>query len=72
MLKPTARNVKFMKSSVNFSRLWERLSQEAERSGNTRLKSVLLNHERKKEYICRKLGVVTESDVNRIVSEVKM
>ncbi len=57
-----------MKQSINFARLWERLKQEAELRGDIRMKAVLLNHEKKKEYICRKLGVVTESDVNRVVS----
>ena len=50
----------------NFASLWERLKTVAEMNGDDRLKSMLLNHERRKEYICRKLGVVSDADVNRM------
>ena len=55
-----------MGTNTNFARLWERLRTVSEMYGDDKLKATLLNHESHKEYICRKLGVVTELDVNRV------
>lgn len=38
----------------------------AEEAGDARLKAVLSNHEDRREHICRKLGVVSSGDVQRI------
>jgi hypothetical protein len=50
----------------NFQALWIRLLSLAQEMGDNRLKATLENHREKPEYICRKFGVVTESDVLRI------
>lgn len=50
----------------NFQALWTRLAYVAEEVGDPRLRAVLKNHEDRREYICRKLGVVSEADVQRI------
>jgi hypothetical protein len=60
-----------MKNSVNFAKLWDRLKAEAEIAEDERMKAVLMNHEKRKEYICRKLGVVSDADINRISIELK-
>ena len=38
----------------------------AEEVGDRRLQAVLTNHEGRREYICRKLGVVSDGDIQRI------
>jgi hypothetical protein len=38
----------------------------AEEFGDARLRAVLTNHEDRREYICRKLGVVSDGDIHRI------
>ena len=55
----------------NFQALWTRLMTITMSSGDERFRAVLLNHTDKKEYICRKLGVVTEADVQRILNSKK-
>jgi len=37
----------------------------AENVNNERMKATLLNHANKKEYICRKLGIISSADVKR-------
>jgi len=54
------------KALINFSALWDRLINVANETNDARLKAILQNHATKKEYICRKLGVVSEMDVQRI------
>lgn len=61
-----------MKKNINFIQLWERLKNEAEICGDEGMRSVLMNHERRKEYICRKLGVISETDVKRISTDLKL
>jgi hypothetical protein len=34
-------------------------------SGNEKLRATLMNHASKKEYICRKLGIVSDADIQR-------
>lgn len=58
-----------MAAKPNFQALWVRLAHIAEEVGDSRLRAVLKNHEDRREYICRKLGVVTEADVQRIRSQ---
>lgn len=53
-------------SRPDFLALWNVLLGEATKSGDDRLKAVLLNHSSKKEYICRKLGVVSVADLKRV------
>jgi hypothetical protein len=50
----------------NFSALWTSLLAAAGRTGDERLKAVLMNHESRKEHICRRLGVVSAADVRRM------
>ena len=38
----------------------------AEEFGDARLRAVLTNHEGRREYICRKLGVVSDGDIRRL------
>ena len=60
-----------MKNVSNFSQLWDRLKTEAELSGDDRMVAVLMNHERKKEYICRRLGVISDADVTRVAGKIR-
>ncbi len=55
-----------MPAKPNFQALWTRLASVAEEVGDSRLHALLKNHEDRREYICRRLGVVTEADVQRI------
>ncbi len=50
----------------DFNALWNMLVDVATRCGNDRVKATLVNHQGRKEYICRKLGVVSFNDVTRI------
>lgn len=43
----------------------------AEEAGDERLKATLVNHEGRREYICRKLGVVSDGDVRRLRSRLE-
>ncbi len=60
-----------MKKNVNFSQLWERLRYEAENCGNERFKAVLMNHDKKREYICRKLGIISDTDITRMTDKIR-
>ena len=60
-----------MAEYIDFEKLWISLKAASEIGGNERLKSVLLNHERNPEYILRKLGVVSDADVGRMISQMK-
>ena len=60
-----------MNKKTDFSLLYRHLLAEAKSSGNVRLKNTLDNNESRKEYICRKLGVVTPADVVRISANLK-
>lgn len=50
-----------------FEVLWQRMVSVATETEQTRLLSVLKNHSDNKEYIMRKLGIVSENDVKRLV-----
>lgn len=50
----------------NFFQMWDRMRVMAIQMGNQELVSILDNHSEKKEYICRKLGVLTPVDVERL------
>jgi hypothetical protein len=38
----------------------------SEEFGDPRLRAVLTNHEDRREYICRKMGVVSSGDIERL------
>jgi len=58
-------------ANENFGALWTRLVHSAASAGDDRLKAALLNHEGRKEHICRRLGVICLADVDRIEAMVK-
>lgn len=58
-------------NKISFVKLWDHLKLESELAHDDRFKAVLMNHITRKEYICRKLGVVTEADVARVAAELK-
>ncbi len=58
-----------MTPKADFKGLWTQLVVAADEAEDPRLKAVLMNHEDGRERICRRLGVVTDADVRRIVSE---
>jgi hypothetical protein len=58
--------VKFKVNNLNFKNLWRRMVLLAEEHGDERLRSTLMNHENRQEYICRKYGVVSDADLTRI------
>ena len=60
-----------MNKKIDFSLLYRHLLAEAKSSGSMRLKNTLDNNESRKEYICRKLGVVSPADVVRISATLK-
>ena len=60
-----------MANNVDFKALWEKLVAAAQTAGDVRMKAALLNHASQKEYICRRLGVVCESDISRVSREFK-
>jgi len=41
---------------------------EATRIGDTRMRAAFVNHEFRKEYICRRFGIVSANDVARTVT----
>ncbi len=59
------------KASSNFQSLWDRLRTVYLSAGKKRQVAVLDNHRNRKELICRKLGVVSDADVNRISASLK-
>jgi hypothetical protein len=52
--------------NTDFKKLYDRFKIFAESTRNTRLLNALKNYERNPEYICRKMGVISEQDINRI------
>lgn len=54
------------KPQYNFVQMWDRMRLMAVQSGNQELLALLDNHTTRKEYICRKLGVLTPTDVERL------
>lgn len=55
----------------NFEALWTMLLSAAVQGGNDRFTATIKNHSERKEYICRKLGVVCAVDVARIGQKLK-
>ena len=49
----------------NFQALWNLLVGIAEKTNNTKFKAVLTNHSDRQEYICRRLGVISQADIDR-------
>lgn len=58
-------------SKPDFNKLWGLFLNEMKRISNDNYKIILLNNENNKERICRKLGVVSEQDILRIVKNLK-
>ena len=54
---------------TDFSKLWELAINMAKSIDNEKLKSILVNGSESKENVCRKLGIVGEVDVNRIMKK---
>lgn len=52
--------------SQNFQKLWNRLRSTYLTLGELRMVAVLNNNSLRKEEICRKLGVISDMDINRI------
>jgi hypothetical protein len=50
----------------NFKALWGMMVGLADELEDSRLRAVLMNHEDHREKICRRLGVVSAGDVDRI------
>lgn len=59
------------RSRADFPRLWSRLRATYSAAGKTRKVAVLDNFRDRKEHICRRLNVVSESDVNRIAKDLE-
>lgn len=55
-----------MTRKFDFRQLWDKLMAAAQEAGDSRIRAALLNHSSQKEYICRKLGVICESDISRV------
>lgn len=55
-----------MTKKPDFRQLWDKLVAAAQEVGDSRIRATLLNHSTQKEYICRKLGVICESDISRV------
>jgi hypothetical protein len=51
--------------------LWQRLRRVYQNAGEDRQVAVLDNYSKSKEIICRKFGVVSIQDVNRIYAKIK-
>lgn len=60
-----------MNKDSNWNELWNNLKYIFELGGDNRVLAVLNNHKNYKEKICRKFGVVCNSDIYRIQKEVK-
>ena len=58
-------------SSPDFNKLWYMMLHEMHRISNSRYKALLMNHEAKKERICRKLGIVSAKDVIRLTKTIE-
>ena len=58
-------------ANENFGALWTRLVYAATSAGDERFKATLMNHEGRKEGICRRLGVICLADVDRIEAVIK-
>jgi hypothetical protein len=52
----------------DFGNLWSLMISESERTGNDRVKSAFLNNSSRKEYVCRKFGIISAADVSRLAS----
>lgn len=55
----------------DFRALWDKLVAAASASGDTRLLATLTNNEGRKEWICRRLGIVSDADVARVSSSMR-
>ncbi len=58
--------MKSKKAKPNYVALWNNALSESEKSGNVKLRAVLMNHIQKKEYICTKLGIMSNTDIARL------
>ncbi len=53
----------------NFDIIWSSLLQSSKSKGADRLMKILLSNSTEKEKICRKLGVISRVDIDRVVTE---
>jgi hypothetical protein len=58
-----------VKIEPDFERLWKIATTSIQ---DERFKSALTNHSESKEKICRKLGIVSEPDVFRIINQLRI
>jgi len=63
--------MKMARARSDFRQLWTRLRSVYSLAGKQRMVAVLDNHQDRKEAICRKLGVISEMDINRISDGLK-
>lgn len=63
--------MKVVQARSDFRKLWTRLRSVYSLAGKHRMVAVLDNHQGRKETICRKLGVISDMDINRISTELK-
>lgn len=60
-----------MKFRPNYSELWKNAISEAIASKHTKMYAILMNHADRKQYICNKLGIVSNVDIGRIITTFK-
>lgn len=60
-----------MARGPDFRALWDRLVAAASASGDGRMRAALVNNEGRKEWICRRLGVVSDADVARVAASMR-
>lgn len=60
-----------MNGQTDFEGLWKEALEASEKADHRRLRSILINHSGRKEIICRRLGIVGKTDVERLILQLK-
>ena len=61
----------FVSGKPDFQVLWNLMVSETTRVGDVRTRAAFVNHEMRKEYVCRRYGIVSANDVIRMVSKLE-
>lgn len=60
-----------IKSRADFNNVWKLLNKVIHEEGDSRLTAIFNNYSNKKEYICRKFGIISLPDIERFRRQIQ-
>jgi len=60
-----------VKKNTDFNNLWKLIHKVTTEEGDPKLAAIFSNHSDKREYICRKFGIMSLPDVERFRKQIQ-